>query len=262
MSKINNKTKRNIVINTLILSAILALAVLFLMPAKASACQTYGAWHYYFGDTNEPCDGYNNSNYNYNNGYYNNGYYNNQNIPTPVIYSITPNATASGNTGLTVTIYGNNFTASSVARWNSSSRMTTYINSATLLMQLNSNDFSVSGDYLITVYNGNLYQSNGLSNAAYFNVSHNVIANGSITKTPPVYTASVKKTTTTKAVAKTTTPNTFGSLAANAIFGTNSFMPSSLIQWLLLFILILLFVILIRKLLVREENKHTPLKHA
>ena len=51
-------------------------------------------------------------------------------------------------------------------------------------------------------------------------------------------------------------------LVAGAIFGSNAFMPSSLLQWIFFAILILLAVILWRKLYVSDEDKHTPLKHA
>ena len=61
----------------------------------------------------------------------------------------------------------------------------------------------------------------------------------------------------------TTTDNNSSNLASNAIFGSNSFLPSGLIQWILLAIIILVIVILIRKISGAEDKYHsTPLKHA
>ena len=83
------------------------------------------------------------------------------------------------------------------------------------------------------------------------------------TRTAPANT--VTKTTTKKAAAASVEePEEDPSdLAANAVFGTNSFMPSGLIQWILFAILILLIVILVRKVTGAEDKYHSePLKHA
>jgi len=59
------------------------------------------------------------------------------------------------------------------------------------------------------------------------------------------------------------TDKNYSDLAANAIFGSNSFLPSGLIQWIILAIIILLIVILARKLFGGEKNYHeAPMKHA
>ena len=99
-----------------------------------------------------------------------------------------------------------------------------------------------------------------------------------VTSTPPVTTTTstttVKKTTNTT-VAKTTTPapakvatasdvnDSYGNLTANALFGSNSFMPSGLVQWIVFAILILLIIFLWRYIH-RSEEKYmsSPLKHA
>ena len=75
------------------------------------------------------------------------------------------------------------------------------------------------------------------------------------------------KTNTAKTVASTTTSsnsanNNGNSLAANAVYGSNSFLPSGLIQWILFAIFILLLVILTRKIFGAENNYQSiPLKH-
>ena|SRR3989338_1148982 len=54
----------------------------------------------------------------------------------------------------------------------------------------------------------------------------------------------------------------FNSLAASAIFGENSFMPSGLIQWIFFAIIILLIIILARKISGAQNKYHsTELKH-
>lgn len=72
-----------------------------------------------------------------------------------------------------------------------------------------------------------------------------------------------KNTTDVKNTANINTSDTsIDSLAANVIFGTNSFAPSGIIQWILVAILILVIIILFRKI-AGGENKYrsTPLKH-
>lgn len=91
------------------------------------------------------------------------------------------------------------------------------------------------------------------------------------TSTPTVYSSTnntVKKTNTVAKVKKTDTSvakektSTDSSLAANAIFGTNSLMPSGIIQWVLFAILVLLVVMLVRKIYGADQRYHAaPMKH-
>lgn len=91
--------------------------------------------------------------------------------------------------------------------------------------------------------------------------------------TPVVYSGSpaskgtvagASTTTVKKSTAIATKPAENASdLAATAIFGSNSFMPSGLVQWILFAILILLVVILVRRITGGEDRYHKePLKHA
>jgi hypothetical protein len=58
-------------------------------------------------------------------------------------------------------------------------------------------------------------------------------------------------------------PNTNQSLAASVILGTNSFLPSGIMQWILLAILILIIVILARRIFGgTQKYMQVPLKHA
>jgi hypothetical protein len=70
--------------------------------------------------------------------------------------------------------------------------------------------------------------------------------------------APVAKTKTNTSVAA----NSAKDLAANAVYGSNSFLPSGIIQWVLFAIFILLLVILVRKIFGAEEKYQAmPLKH-
>ena len=56
--------------------------------------------------------------------------------------------------------------------------------------------------------------------------------------------------------------NDNSNLEANALFGSNGFMPSGLMQWILFAILILLIVILVRKIYGADKRYHAaPMKH-
>lgn len=84
--------------------------------------------------------------------------------------------------------------------------------------------------------------------------------------TPTVYSnsanpnAPVAKKTVAKAKPKPAETNS--ELTANAVFGSDTFLPSGLIQWILFAILVLLIVILVRKIYGADARYHAePLKH-
>jgi hypothetical protein len=59
------------------------------------------------------------------------------------------------------------------------------------------------------------------------------------------------------------TTNDYKSVTANAFYGKISFMPSGLVQWILLAIFILLIIIIVRRVLAKDEIYYSePLKHA
>ncbi len=123
----------------------------------------------------------------------------------------------------------------------------------------NSTDFA---DVRTTDDEYNTYQGGSTSNTVSKPKTSTAI-NPTVTKT-----STVKKTTT--ATSNSTDTNTgvetdenANSIGANALFGTNGFTPSGLIQWILLAILILIIVILVRKVTGAEKRYHAePLKHA
>lgn len=149
--------------------------------------------------------------------------------PLPVISYVNPDSIKSGQEEMTVSIVGYNFTKNSVARWNSSNRPTRYIDSNHLLIGLYQEDIAQNGGYLITVLNPG--PGGGFSNSILFTISDS----GEVEKND-------------------------SNLAASAIGA--GFLPTSLVGWILLMILILLLVMFWRKIYVDDKKKNAPLKHA
>ncbi len=189
----------------------------------------------------------------------------NNNInPIPSITSISPNsAKINSNTNITVSGYG--FVPSSTVRLNGYDRPTTFVNSNILRVQFNSSDLNSVRDYSIAVLNpapGGGY-SNTILLRTINNTTSNYTSNTSNTNYSNTSTTNNNNETTTQSTNTNNEKDTQASdLAANAIFGTNAFMPSSLFQWFFFAILILLAVILWRKIFVGDNYKSTPLKHA
>jgi len=201
------------------------------------------------------------------------------NNPVPYITSITPNSVTK-NTTATITVYGYNFVRGSVIRMNGLDLNTQMFNASTLSADFGYSNSRNAGSYSITVLNP--APGGGSSNQVTLTVKENtpVVTGNTYSNT---YSNTYKNTSSgsNKTYSSGTTSNNNNSntnsgypyqsgnntsqtkqLAANAIFGTNAFMPSSLLQWIFFFILILLGVILWRKLYVTEEEKNVPLKHA
>src|SRR3989344_3645823 len=239
MSKINNKS---IFFGLKILS-ILAFSLLIIPFNNASA---EGGRNYTYYD-----------NYNYNPAPVQKDTTN----PKPVINSISPKSINLGMGTKTITITGSGFVPSSVARVNNSSRPTTCIDSAHLVMQITGNDtyaYKTNGGFFITVYNG--APGGGYSNGVFFTVNSNSTAGANVNNdnsnnvSPDTYSETVETENGT---------DNYSNLASNAIFGSGSFLPSGLVQWILFAILILLIVILARKIFgARENYDEAPMKHA
>lgn len=161
------------------------------------------------------------------------GSVNSQVNPAPIIYSITPDKMERGKGKLVATINGANFISGSIVKWNSSDRETTFIDSNRLIVKLTAEDMNGNGEYLVRVWNP--APLGGYSNAIVFTLGdgHDLS----------------KKTSNDSA------------LMAGAIGGV-TFMPRTLLQWLMFIILILLFVVLWRRLYVTKEQKEAHLKHS
>ena len=73
----------------------------------------------------------------------------------------------------------------------------------------------------------------------------------------------VSKNNTKDTVATSDINESYGSLSANALLGSNSFMPSGLIQWIFLIMLVVAIIFLWRYVHHSEEKYMSePLKHA
>ena len=207
-----------------------------------------------------------------------------------VVYPLVPTTyilTAYGQNGeaitksRTVTVQGLNCEISS---FNASS---TYINrgdSSTLTWDTNScnsmnisniGTVSVSGSQVVhpintTTYTLTGYSSNGTSvyQTKTIRVASAILGNTTSSSTTK-NTSNTSKTTTTSSTSKNNTTNNqsgnenqTSDLAANALFGSGGFLPSSLFGWLFFAILVLIAVILWRKLYVSDRERQAPLKHA
>jgi len=81
-----------------------------------------------------------------------------------------------------------------------------------------------------------------------------------ITKKSPSQNEAIIVTTAT--ITPSSNSDTYKNLAANTFFGSYTFLPSGLIQWILLAIFILIIIILTRIIFGAKENYYTaPLKH-
>jgi len=196
------------------------------------------------------------------------------NNPEPYISSLNPSYANRGANARTVTITGDGFVPSSIARVNGSNRNTTFIDASHLLIQLNGNDMYRDDEFFITVFNGE--PGGGYSNANSFTLK-NVVGIGSNTNevnsnstnsnyNSNSYTTSSTNSTSSNSDTNTTNSNEnspYSNLASSVILGSNTFLPSGLVQWILLAIIILIIIILTRKVFgAREEYETTPLKHA
>lgn len=283
MKNINNKS-----ILRAGLFAVLALFTIALSPISANAYVTKGAYTYCDG----PCSG--NGNDYYNNGY-NNGNGNfNPNVldknSVPTVYRTDPEEAGTSDNLKSITIYGTGFKPDSIARWNSVDRPTTFINANKLVIRLDPEDTATPGKYQVSVVNPSP-EGGRFSNQKVVNVikgkvlgtvagaststkaagttSGSYTMNANSNKTTAKATTSTAKTTasqnTAKKVASATTnasEKLKSNLAGAVINGDNSYVPNSIIEWLVVFALILFSVILFRKLWLTPADHAKPLKHA
>ena len=181
--------------------------------------------------------------------------------PKPAISLISPKSINLGMGTKTITITGSGFAPSSVARVNNSSRPTTFIDSTHLLVQISGNDvytYKTNGGFFITVYNG--APGGGYSNGAFLTVES---MGSSTTNENADNVNNISPDTYSETVETENETDNYSNLASNAIFGSGSFLPSGLVQWILFAILILLIVILARKIFgARENYDQAPMKHA
>lgn len=216
------------------------------------------------------------------------------NNPIPYVTSISPDSinspTGTNYTGIdynniVIAITGNGFIPSSIARVNGSDRLTTFIDASHILIKLNPNDIRNTDGFYINVFNR--LPGGGYSNAEFFTVNNiapatNTNNNYSATITKNTGTVNNNNNTYNRTIDNTysntvQTQNTtnldendvgnanqnFSALAATALYGSSSFLPSSLIQWVILAIIILIIIILVRRISGAKKNyDESPLKSA
>jgi hypothetical protein len=188
--------------------------------------------------------------------------------PAPTIESISPNSINGSGSNTTITITGEGFVSNSIAKENNSNLGTTFIDSNHLLTYINArNTYNTNGFY-ISVFNP--APGGGSSNAAYFTINNgtssivNTRTTSNNTSSTSVNNSNTSSTTnTTQTNATNDTNPTYGSLTSNALFGSNTFLPSGLFQWILCIIIILAIIVLWRYIH-RSEDKYMsePMKHA
>ncbi len=193
--------------------------------------------------------------YDYNSNYNTNYQVNYTNNSAPIIYSVSPDYTVTGRGALTVSIKGDGFTDADVARFNNSDRPTTYFNSSSLSMRLSNSDTSRTGTYFITVYDQN---TGKISNTALFHIGNGYVSSGTTNDTANTSNTSAND----NAANSDNSGESASDLAGNALFGANGFLPTNIIQWIIVAILIFFMIILFRKAYRNENDKHAPLKHA
>ena len=193
---------------------------------------------------------------------------------SPTILSIQPDSIDGIKDRVTITITGNGFTPNSIVRKNNSNRTTTFIDSNNLLVDIYANDMYNQESFFLTVFNSE--SGGGYSNASTFTIKNNTITTNTNTNnnsssntntntnTSNTTNTTVSKTTdTSNTIAANDTNNSYSGLTANVLEGSNSFLPTGLLQWIF-FAIIVVAIIFLWRYVFRSEDKYLsePLKHA
>jgi hypothetical protein len=75
-----------------------------------------------------------------------------QQAPVPVATSLSPATAIAGSAGLTITVNGSGFVASSVARWDGASRTTTFVSATQLRFALTASDLTTAKSVPVSVF--------------------------------------------------------------------------------------------------------------
>lgn len=127
--------------------------------------------------------------------------------PVPAIVSISPNSTAAGGPGFTLTVTGSSFISSSTVQWNGSSRATSLVSATQVQAQITAADIASGASVPVTV--SNPFPGGGTSNSSTFTVNN-----------PAPTLTSLSPTSATAG----------GAAFALTITGTN-FVSSSIVEW-------------------------------
>ena len=234
-----NKTRNNLILLSLEILLILAFGVMIFAPIETKAYDEYS--YYRFASNPEPIN------------------------PVPIISSIKPSSIDKIRGRTTITIIGNGFTPDSVVRKNNSNRTTTFIDSKHLLVDIFPSDAYNQNEFYLTVLNGE--PGGGFSNASLFTIKNNITTtNYSTTQNSSNSNYNTNYSNTSEennSVSASDFNESYGSLTANALLGSNSFMPTGLVQWIIFVILIVLIIFLWRHVH-RSKEKYMleHMKHA
>jgi len=88
--------------------------------------------------------------------------------PAPATAALSPTQANSGESGLTVVVFGSGFTTDSIVRWQGANRTTTYVSPSELEAAITTADLATPGARSITVFNPT--PGGGTANAQNFNV--------------------------------------------------------------------------------------------
>ncbi|HAS80465.1 MAG: Cell surface receptor IPT/TIG domain protein [Candidatus Nomurabacteria bacterium GW2011_GWE1_32_28] len=239
MSNINNKIITNKILLTLEILAISVFSIIVFLPTETKAYIESSLYPPYIISKK--------TNYN----------------PSPTISSIEPNSIDEIRNKTTIIITGSGFTPNSVIRKNNSDRVTIFIDSNHLMVDIYPSDVYNQDKFFLTVFNGE--PGGGYSNASIFTIKNNTVIS-TTNKTINNNTTDIINTNTIETNNTVSTNNideNYGSLTANALLGSNSFMPNGIVQWIFFVILIVAIIFLWRYVHRSEEvYMSEPMKHA
>ncbi len=228
--------------------------------------------------------------YYYNNNYDDNGAYlrmSHDRDDEPLFVAYTkPRFVNQINQKTSITVVGSGFTPASIVLKNGViKRPTTFIDSRNLMIDVYPNEVLQSeAEFFLTVFDR---ETEEYSNATTFTIRDNAAKIAATTRTTQTannssvtysnsnssYTynsnsnSAVAKVTqkisdTNKNIDKDEVNKEYGELTANALNGSNSFMPSGLMQWILAIAIIFAIIFLFRHIYGEKEYMTTPMKHA
>ena len=250
-----NKVNNNSIILSLEILLIMTFGLMFFIPTETKAERPYYTPYYEFDpELGEPDN------------------------PKPSISSIKPNSINGIKSKVTITITGNGFTTDSIVKKNNSNRRTTFIDSKHLLVDIYASDMYNQNEFYLTVFNRE--PGGGYSNASLFTIKNGTTTNTTTTNTNTTtinntssnnnsnYNSSSNNNNTNTSeenysVSASDFNENYGSLTANALLGSDSFMPTGLVQWIV-FVIMILLIIFLWRYVHRSEEKYMgePLKHA
>jgi len=200
--------------------------------------------------------------------------------PEPYLSSMNPSSVEKISDKITITLRGNDFIPSSIVKKNGINSPTVFVDSQTLIVDISANEVRGKSEIFLTVYNSE--PAGGYSRALTFTIKSNIPktspTNNSNTapkktleeKITSVFTQEKTVSSTTSKTNTNSSPNDINenygqanALAATALLGESSFMPSGFFQWIIMLGALILIVVLWRYINHSKEiYMAEPMKHA